>query len=130
MDPAQNPDQTSWQECPSETISGLVRHQRRLSRRDVLATFASGGITIAATVVCGVAVWRSTRPRWTNPPLGAITPVRFDCDVVYANIDGYLADKVSCCVRQEIDQHLAMCEPCRDFLETYQQQSAGDQQDA
>ncbi len=124
MDPSKHPDRSRWQECPAETLAGLVHQQRRLSRRETLAALVSGGVTVAATVVCGIVVWRSTRPRWTNPPVGNANAVRLNCESVMNLYEGYQAGTVACCVRKKIDQHLLLCKDCASVFRTCSEQDS------
>ena len=124
MDRSKSPDQGRWQDCPPQTLSGLVRKQETVDRRQALATIVSGGVTIAATTVCGIVVYRSTRPATREPLRINPAAAHVCCRTVMSFVDGYLDGTLNRCLQDKIKIHLARCGSCRDVVQTLREDSA------
>lgn len=99
-----------WKPCPPTMLGKMVQRQRQLTRRQALANLAIASASIGALLISGSSIYRSLRPKTRSmspQPVVALT-----CSAVLPLLDQYCSGKMDCCMRRQVDLHLANCPGC------------------
>lgn len=109
--PPQRPP--GWQPCPPQTLSSLVDQQKRISRRRILASTISTGVTVVAALACGLSIYQATQPPASQPLASpSVSEPGLCCQQALAAMRRYQSGKLEGCMRIKIDVHLACCKVC------------------
>ena len=98
-----------WIDCPPGTLNQVVQHTARRRRADTMIKAA-----VIGTVSCVVVLAYSLL--FTENPSQPMRYGNLTCQQVQEQMDDYRAGRVSQELAQQIENHLAMCESCKEGM--------------